>query len=99
MSKQITVLAKQSLLDIAIQTRGTISAAFELALLNKVSVTDVIEVGTVLNYDVTTENTDILGYYTKKNIKPATALSAEDLLNEKQRGIGYMQIGKTFIVS
>ena len=46
-------------------------------------------------------NTDVVSYFSAKGIQPATGLTENDLLIAQtvQRGIGYMQIGKTFKVS
>ena len=46
-------------------------------------------------------NNDVVNYFAGKGIQPATGLTENDLLIAQtvQRGIGYMQIGKTFKVS
>jgi len=45
-------------------------------------------------------NNDVVNYFAAKGIQPATGLTENDLLIAQtvQRGIGYMQIGKTFKV-
>ncbi|MFY0714135.1 hypothetical protein J1D01_10690 [Seonamhaeicola sp. NFXS20] len=77
---EIRVKYKQSLLDIAIQEYGSINEVDVLELENNMSRTDVIPAGTVLRIpDITVLEPDVQLYYKKKQLKPATALSDEDL--------------------
>lgn len=94
----VTVQPKQSLVDIAIQTRGTVKAVFELAVLNGYSVTDDLVPGAILETEVETEDVEIAAFYKKHQLKPATALRAEDVFNANPTGIDYMIIGTDFIV-
>lgn len=98
MSIKATIAARQSLLDIAIQERGTLDALLQLSLANDVSVTDDIEAGTALEVDVEAKNIEIESYFKAKELKPATALSAEDEFNANPEGIDYMIIETDFIV-
>ena len=98
----ITVLHNQSLLDIAVQYTGTIENAFKIAVANGLSLTDELQPGAQLIIPADAEmNNDVVNYFSAKGIQPATGLTENDLLIEQtvQRGIGYMQIGKTFKVS
>lgn len=60
----------QSLFDIAIQCLGSASAAFELAVMNGVSLTEVPD---VLEVFPAVADANIASYFAKKNIQPATA--------------------------
>ena len=98
----ITVLNNQSLLDIAVQYTGTIENAFKIAVANGLSLTDDLEPGAQLIIHADVEmNSDVVNYFSAKGVQPATGLTENDLLIAQtvQRGIGYMQIGKTFKVS
>ncbi len=98
----ITVLNNQSLLDIAVQYTGTIENAFKIAVANGLSLTDDLEPGAQLIIPADVEmNSDVVNYFSAKGVQPATGLTENDLLIAQtvQRGIGYMQIGKTFKVS
>jgi len=70
------VLEGQSLLDIAIQELGSAEGAFDLAVLNELSITDELEVGIELILPEVV-NTDIVSYYAKKRLCIATALVAQ----------------------
>jgi len=88
----------QSLLDVAVQTSGTLSAVFELALINGLSVTDDLMPGQSLEL-VDESNADVVNYYTARNLTPATALTADDkLVAAELEGISYWAINVDFIV-
>ena len=97
----ITVLNNQSLFDISIRYTGTIENAFKIAVANGLSLTDELEPGAQLIIPEVEMNNDVVNYFAGKGIQPATGLTENDLLIAQtvQRGIGYMQIGKTFKVS
>lgn len=77
---EIRVKYKQSLLDIAIQQFGSIAEAFDLAVANNLSVTDIIVPGTVITIpELEASHPDVQTYYKKKQLKPSTALSSIDL--------------------
>lgn len=95
----VIVTTNQSLLDIAIQECGTIDALLELALLNGLSITDVLEVGTKLQTGTNIKNIDLLSFFDTNGLWVATALTAEDLFNAAPEGIDYMIIGTDFIVA
>ena len=73
---QVKVRPKQSLLDIAIQERGTIESVLELAVLNDISITDALVPGNEINTNVEAYDIEIASFYRIKNLKPATALDA-----------------------
>jgi len=77
------ILEQQSLFDIAIQSCGSAEAAFELAVLNGVSVTDELPAGSEVKLtearddaqiiSVKVVDKSIVSFYTNKNLNPATA--------------------------
>lgn len=92
--KTVTVLQGQSLLDIAVEHTGSISAVFDIARLNNKSITDLPIPGEQLNVDNRNVVKRVLDYYAKNNIHPGTA---GDVTSEG--GIGYWKIGIDFKVS
>lgn len=96
---RITVLNRQSLLDIAIERDGSIERILEIAEANGISVTDDLSSG----QEVETGNAAAikkqvaarLGAYA---VKPATAISLADADLCPYGGIGYMGIEYDFIV-
>jgi hypothetical protein len=96
----VTVLHNQSLFDISIRYTGTIENAFKIAVANGLSLTDELQPGAQLIIPEVEMNNDVVNYFAGKGIQPATGLTENDLLIAQtvQRGIGYMQIGKTFKV-
>jgi len=70
----------QSLFDVAIQRMGSAEAALTVAILNGLSITDPLEAGHgLLLSDVV--NGDIAGYFSDRNIAPATA-GVDIIINE-----------------
>lgn len=99
---KVIVQHNQSLFDISIRYTGTLENAFKIAVANGLSLTDELEPGAQLIIPADVEmNSDVASYFSAKGIQPATGLTDNDLLISQtvQRGIGYMQIGKTFKVS
>ena len=95
MAKETTVLTRQSLADICVQTLGGISAWFELAWANNIGITDELTAGHALQTgSVDMVATDIVDFYAVRNIKPATSLTATDLT--ALEGIGYWVIQNDF---
>ena len=72
---KIKVKDNQSLLDIAIQTAGSAEAAFALALVNDMAMSDDLTAGQELA-TVDVVDRDIYNYYTNKKLTPATAITA-----------------------
>ncbi|ATA75219.1 hypothetical protein [Capnocytophaga sp. H2931] len=101
---KVIVLHNQSLLDTCLQHTGTIESLFDLALANDLSVTDDLTAGQVLSLPLSegegTKDKDILGYYTAKNIQPATGFTQTDLqVLERLEGISIWAINLDFKVS
>lgn len=67
-------LKNQTLLDIAIQETGNIDSLIELCEANDVSITNAIVPGTKLKTNSTIINDEVLAYYIRKNLKPASDL-------------------------
>lgn len=97
----ITVLHNQSLLDLALQHTGTIESVFELAKDNALNITDDVQAGKTLVLPAETfTNKDILGYYTAKNLQPATAFTKEDeQVAKRLEGISIWAINLDFVVT
>lgn len=83
MENKVTVLHYQSLLDICLQTTGSIEGIFAFALLNGMSITDLPEPGNILSIPVSKEDGNealgddrILNYYRAHDIRPVTGLKA-----------------------
>lgn len=91
------VLEGQSLFDIAVQQAGSVEAAFTLAVANNVSISAEVPAGTKL-VNVPIVNARMAEYFRLKNLKPATYTSSAEG-EVKLTGIGFMAIGKDFIVS
>lgn len=98
MQKQI--LHNQTLIDVAIQYNGFITNAFELALKNRLSVTDELIPGQTIEVPVSNLiDTELVSFFKSKKQIIATGFNGsehEDIL--PQLGIGTMAIGTTFIV-
>ena len=97
----IKVLHNQTLLDISIYLFGTAVGAMSLAIANDISLTDDLEVGTVLKVP---ENSDfgqrlIAEYFQNKSLKPATKIVGKILESiPVDFGIGEMIIEESFII-
>ena len=97
----IKVLHNQTLLDISIYLFGTTIGAMSLAIANDISLTDDLEVGTILNVP---ENSDfgqrlIAEYFQNKSLKPATKIVGKILESiPVDFGIGEMIIEESFII-
>lgn len=90
------VYAGQSFLDKVIEITGSVENAFSMAILNGVSITDPVVVGTELNASiVTVKGIVVLFEYNR----PATAITNQNHeLIVADEGIGAMIIENTFIV-
>jgi len=96
----IKILHNQSLLDVSIYLFGTAIGVMSLAIANDISLTDDLEVGTILNVP---ENTDfgqrlISEYFQNRNLKPATAINELEIIVPVDFGIGEMVIEESFII-
>jgi LysM repeat protein len=72
MSKAM-VHAGQSFFDNVVETTGSVENAFEMAILNGISITDDIKVGTELKISKITNNA-VANFFNETN-RPATALA------------------------
>ena len=96
----MTVIEKQSLVDIAIQEYGTCLACFDVALANGISITDELMPGQKLDIKLSEHNNpDLTRYFSNKKQKISTGLSIDiiDVLSES--GIGNMTIENNFEVA
>ncbi|MFD2566070.1 hypothetical protein [Pseudotenacibaculum haliotis] len=88
----IITIHSQNLLDISTQESGSIEAVFDHALLNDLSITDQLEVGSSLEAAQSEHaNSDITAYYKQRIIKPATGAVVTERISEGA-GIGSMEI-------
>lgn len=95
----INVTHRQSLLDLSIQVYGSINEVLVLAVANGISVTDVLEPNTKIEVpDIEVSDPTTQAYYARRNLRPATALDTQSLMDTTPCGIGEMIIGTNFIV-
>lgn len=97
MTNTIKALNRQSLLDIALQTAGSMEAAIDLAQANGLELSDDLIDGQCLQ-TIPERNSDIVARYDAEHIRPATALDDNDT-QWLRIGIGYWRINIDFIVS
>ena len=96
-SNVLKVISGQTLFDLALQSSGSIEAAFEMAFMNELNMTDEIVPGLNLKTPAVL-NKAISDYYKNREIKPATGMSG----TSPDGGIGgieYWAIETEFIVS
>ena len=74
--KNITVLDRQSLLDVAVQHCGAFETAFDIAQTNDLALTDDLAVGNNLKTPDPTDK-DVVAYYAVNGLRPATAIEPE----------------------
>lgn len=94
---RVKPLDRQSVIDVAIQTSGSVEAAFALSAKNDISISEVIAPCTELE---TVEAADkmVLSRYEAQKIRPATELTHEDIAVAPYGGIGFMGIEIDFVV-
>lgn len=97
MEQRITVKNEQNLFDLALQATGSIEGVFSIALLNDCGLTDALTAGSQISATVDPIDEDILAYYKKELILPATG-NPDALAIEVLEGIGYWTIGVDFTV-
>lgn len=73
----VTVIHNQNLLDITIQELGSIEALFELAMDNDIAITEDLKAGDQITVLQAPVDLDIVTYYKKNNLKPATTVEIE----------------------
>lgn len=94
-----TVLQGQSLFDIALQHCGAADAAYDIALLNGLSITDALEVGAQLELPPAM-SVAVMRHYASAGIKPATALTkAQEQDTIGGEGVEFWAIEINFVVS
>ncbi|MEA4916537.1 hypothetical protein [Proteiniphilum sp.] len=71
--RNVQTLEGQSVLDVAVQTAGSVEAAIEMAMVNDLSITDDFSPSKLRTSDV--QNKSIAQYYDRNAIKPATAVT------------------------
>lgn len=94
---KVKPLDRQSLIDVAIQTSGSVEAAFDLSVKNDVAISQELAAGAELEAVGTVDKT-VLNRYEAQKIRPATELSHEDMVAAPYGGIGFMGIEIDFIV-
>lgn len=97
---EVTVIDRQNPLDIAIQEYGDVSAAFQIALANGISITDELIPGETLEITENPEliDPDVLNYYQTFKVQPVTANEQNTNTIVTPTGIGSMTIKENFIV-
>lgn len=94
MKNNSTTYQGQNFIDKVLETTGNIENVFEMALLNNISITDDLPIGTELKTSKAT-NLEIVELFGEFN-KPATAITEQSIIT--YIGIGKMSIETTFIV-
>lgn len=96
----ITVQTRQSLFDIALQHCGFCEAAWDIAQLNGISLTDDIQPGTILQTPGVVKPRIVTLYQALRHI-PATNITTEEIAEQIAggEGISFWAIGIDFIVS
>lgn len=89
----------QSLFDIAIQKLGSVEKAFDLAILNNITVTDKLASWQLINTDLDVDNVPLVEYFVKQGVIPATGkMPIVDNVEQELAGIGYWAIELDFEV-
>ena len=98
---KIKAKERQTLLDIALETEGTVAAVMEIAEANGLSVTDELEDGQELEVpEPTTEReARTVRRYRAQGVEPATEVSAGEQAECPYGGIDFMGIEIDFEVS
>lgn len=89
------------MLDIALQSGGSVESVMALAAANGLSVTDRLADGQELTVPEPVEGGEVrtVRLYRAQGVEPATEASAEDMLACPYGGIGYMGVDIDFEVS
>lgn len=95
---EVTVKDRQSLLDMALQTAGSMEAAFGIAEAGGLALTDTLQDGQTLE-TVKAVDAAVVRRYAAQGVEPATALTDEETERLAQEGIDFMGIEIDFIVS
>ncbi len=84
----------QKTTDFVTQFSGALENLFEMAIMNGIGITDDILPGSMLY--VNAKNKSVVNFYKNSHID---IITPEQRLLQQPGGIGYMQIGRNFIVS
>jgi hypothetical protein len=84
-----TVIDGQSLVDIAIQTYGSVAGLVDLALRNGKSVTGLLKVGEVLQVGEVL-NKDVVQYFKERNLKVATGAEMINVIDFDEADFDYL---------
>ena len=93
----IIVKDRQTLLDVALESSGSVEAAMELAILNGRSLTSELIDGDRLT-SVEVVDAKVVERYSAECISPATEVAVEGKLTMSYQRIGYMAVGVDFEV-
>lgn len=74
--RRIAVIENQNIQDLTIQTAGSFEHLFEFALLNQLSVSELIYPGQEFK-NAGVRDAEIVAYYASKGVKPATDINRE----------------------
>lgn len=92
-------LNRQSLFDIAVQECGSVEAAFGLAILNNLSISDELTPNNELK-PVGVTNQKIVDHFKVNEIRPATAITDNEATQTiSDEGIEFWAIETDFIIS
>lgn len=95
---KVKIKERQTVLDIAVQTSGSVEGAMKLAVANGLSITVELDDGTELT-TVEAVDGETARRYELERIYPATEASDEDMESMPYGGIELMGIEIDFIVS
>nr|DAE58720.1 MAG TPA: hypothetical protein [Caudoviricetes sp.]DAN83350.1 MAG TPA: hypothetical protein [Caudoviricetes sp.]DAV63076.1 MAG TPA: hypothetical protein [Caudoviricetes sp.] len=95
---KIKPLDRQSLIDVALQTSGSVEGALGMSIKNDIPVSGELAPDVELETAPVVDKL-VLGRYEARGVRPATDISAEDLACVPYGGIGFMGIEIDFIVS
>lgn len=94
--KVIRVIERQSLFDIAIQEGGLLEAVMDLAPLNGISITDILDVGQELIIDEVRDR-DVYDYFANRSLKIEADVDGDSEVNLE--GVEFWGIEIDFVVS
>lgn len=97
--KTVIVKSGQTLMDIALQEKGSIEAIEEIAALNGLTVTEELAAGMVLELPAGIWNKLLENYCKNNDVSPATALTDDNMADMWRGGIGYMVVGVDFEIA
>ncbi|TAG31875.1 MAG: hypothetical protein EAZ35_02165 [Sphingobacteriia bacterium] len=95
---KVTVQHNQNIFDVAVQHLGDAYAAFDIAVLNGISISKELVPGTILSVPVVIADNKKMVEYLKINKKIPASSSEYTTSLLLQEGIGYWTIGQDFIV-